>query len=88
MPSSIQKLLNELQDDIAYNLKVAMKSSLEEFLVLLCQKSNHASEDNPLSVQHHAIYNNFQRRCRHHESKIEKMRKVTRDYLMVDKKWH
>ncbi len=88
MPSSIQKLLKELYEEIQYNLKVVMKSTLEEFVTLLCNKSNDLSENKPLSVQYQAIYNNFQRKSKHHDTNIEKMREITRDYLMVDKKWN
>ena len=88
MPSAIQKLLKELMEEINYNLKVAMRSTLEEFVVLLCDKSDDANEENPISIQHRAIYNNFQRRSKHHNAKIDKIRETTRMYLMVDKKWH
>ena len=88
MPSSIQKLLKELDEEIQYNLKVVMKSTLEEFITLLCNKSNDLSENKPLSVQYQAIYNNFQRKSKQHDANIEKMREITRAYLMVDKKWN
>lgn len=88
MPYSIQQLLEELRSDIYYNLKVVMKETLELFIIQLCIIGNEASEGAPLPIQYQAIYNNFQRKSRHHKSQIDRIRKVTRDYLMIDKKWN
>ena len=88
MPFSIQQLLKELRNDIFYNLKVVMKGNLERFVIQLCHIGSEASEDKPVPIQYQAIYNDFQRKSKHHQSKIDKIRKITREYLMVDKKWN
>ena len=88
IPSSIQQLLVELRNDIFYNLKVIMKTTLEQFIIQLCNIGSKASENDPLPIQHQAIYNSFQRKSRHHQPKIDRIRKITREYLMIDKKWN
>ena len=88
IPSSIQQLLVELRNDILYNLKVIMKTTLEQFIIQLCNIGSKASQNDPLPIQHQAIYNSFQRKSRHHQPKIDRIRKITREYLMIDKKWN
>lgn len=81
----IQKPLIEIQNDIIYNLKIPMRRELEKFIIELCKKQ--ATEDEPIRIDHNAIYNYFQRNSRHSKKNIESIRSLIREYLMVDHKW-
>ena len=87
MPGDIQCLLRQLSDDIQYNVSVATKAVLEDFLIQLCTKQEKASKEKPLSIQHQAIYNDYIRKSKQHSDQINKIKRKTREYLMVDQKW-
>lgn len=87
LPTKIKKLLEELQEDISYNLTVVMKKTFEDFILKLCETAKSASTDNPILIQHQALYNEFQRESRTPKDTINKTRSIVREYLMIDKKW-
>lgn len=87
LPTKIKKLLEELQEDISYNLTIVMKKTFEDFILKLCEAAKSASTGNPIHIQYQALYNEFQRKSRTHRDKINKTRSIVREYLMIDKKW-
>ena len=87
MPQEIQILLSKINDDITYNLKNPLKQELELFIKDLCMKHKGITEENSISVAHIAIYNYFQRKSKKSKAQIKEIRKITRQYLMIDKKW-
>ena len=85
-PSSIQEALKKIVQNILYNLKYPLKQELINFVIELCKRRG-ATSDNPIRIEHNAIYNNFQRISRDNKLLIEEIRKITRKYLMIDYKW-
>ena len=85
IPSSIKQLLIGLREEISYNLKVSMKTAIEEFLLQVC--SNHIDKSNALTINPDAVYNSFNHQRKLHKGIIKKILDLTREYLMVDEKW-
>ena len=87
MPRELQSILKKICDDISYNLRYPLKQELEKFIIELCSNHKDINEENSIKIDHAAIYNFFQRKSKHSKEYIREIRKITREYLMIDKKW-
>lgn len=85
MPSSIQKTMAELFNDVSNNLAIVLKGELEVFMIdfskVYFEKGN-APHFDPIGV-----YNSFNHNRVHHRPNLEKLKKEIRKYLRIDEKW-
>ena len=85
MPTSIQKAMAELFNDISNNLAVVLKDELEIFMIdfskVYFEKGN-APHFDPVGV-----YNSFNHNRVHHRPTLEKLKNEIRKYLRIDEKW-
>ncbi len=88
MPENIKSALICLKEDIHYNLRFVLKEVLEQFIVELCKSENSPSKQNPLQIYDSGLYNEFNRKSKHHENEIGIIKKLIREYLMIDKGWN
>ncbi len=85
MPSSIQKTLNELFNDINNNLRTILKGELECFMIDFSKEyfnKGNAPKFDPIGV-----YNNFNHSRVHHRETLNKLNEDIRKYLRIDEKW-
>jgi hypothetical protein len=85
LPANIQTEIRKIDSDISYNLTTILPCEIKEFIFKL-SKTN-GSVENPLNISPIGVYNKFQRKCNHHDEAIKHIIFLTREYLMVDKKW-
>ncbi len=87
IPKSIKVLIEELNEEIHSNLTNIMKLTLEEYLIQICSDEMDPTTEDPVLINHFAVYNNFQRRSNHHNQTIAKIQNQTRKYLKIDEMW-
>ncbi|WP_306541253.1 hypothetical protein, partial [Dysgonomonas sp.] len=85
MPSSIQKIFEELLNDIQNNLSIVLKAEIECFILDFSKpyfETGNCPKFNPIG-----IYNNFNHSRVHHKELLNKLRKEIRQYLRIDENW-
>jgi len=85
MPSSIQKTMAELFNDINNNLSIVLKSELEVFMIDFSKM--YLKKGNPPHFDPIGVYNSFNHNRVHHRSNLEKLKNEIRKYLRIDEKW-
>jgi len=87
MPKKIKSELDIINKDIHENISIIMKKSLEDFINNFDPNKN-SCDDKFLQVYHLGIYNHFNRQSENHETNKENIRKLIKEYLMIDKSWN
>lgn len=85
MPTSIQETLNNLSRDIQTNLRIFLKTQLEEF-VLAFSKAYSETGEYP-KINPDGVYNQFNHSRIHHRSAYNSLRNEIRKYLRIDEEW-
>lgn len=85
MPTSIQKTMTELFNDINNNLAMVLKGELEVFMTdfskVYFEKGN-APHFDPVGV-----YNSYNHNRVHHRPTLDKLKNEVRKYLRIDEGW-
>ncbi len=85
LPREIKSPLEEIINNIEDDFSVALKETLEQVILEVYEKSKNGEA---FGVDPAAINNIFiKKRHNNYSQLIEKIRKNTREYLMIDKKW-
>ena len=84
MPSQISETIQALLSEASWNMRVALKGTLEEFFRDLFARYDPDSADGMPEVDPAGVYNMFNRKRTSHRPTINRLRQEIREYLKID----
>ena len=85
-PTKIVTALEGLKTDIYYNIKNPLQDEVKLFMQEMCDKMSKLTEFKPIEFKPLGVVNRFSKKAKSHNDSIKQIRKLIREYLMVDKK--